>query len=254
MGVPGLTLPVGLPTVVVPAGNGGFDVAAALGNPSVPLTYRLFCAPLAAIGAPDNATPAIDATGMHVDSVGFWFRNGAEIQGAGGEGGKGAVGIAAPTVGGGGGGGGGAGRLIGAGGLKGADQGTDGSDGDLVGNGGAGGTTSSADGVIVDIYDGTDGGDAIQLNHAVTIDNGAGEIWGGGGGGAGGWYLLTTGGRHGGAGGDSGQPGELGTQIDSVFSELTAPGAGGYAIRYSGSGAAVFSGAGPGPDIQGTVG
>lgn len=259
MPVPGLIIPGSSGLVYyASSGDAGLDLFAALGSPAGPVVYEFYVAAGVALGAPDVTTPALDATGFHADTVGYWFIDPlGEIQGHGGVGGVGSDPESNP--GGGGGGGGGAGRLVGTGGAAGGDLGVAGSDGDLVGGGGAGGATDTSDPVtFLTVGDGGVGGDAVHLNHAVTIAN-AGAIWGGGGGGAGGWYqgtLPPAYGRNGGAGGDAGLSGNFGTQIGTVLGDLSFGGDAGWAIRYSGSGGTTFSPVAGGLDplLKGVVG
>ena len=247
MPIPGLTGGGRLPMVVVTAGAGGFDVAAALGNPSGAVRYNL----VIPAGVAAGGSPGIDAeTGMHVDSVGYWINLGI----VGGDGGAGGAGGTA----GGAGAGGGAGHTKGAGGAGGG-AGTSGADGEDVSagaapyTGGAGGVTDFPTLSVSGAGNGADGADAIALNHAITLVNASGEIIGGGGGGAGGWHNLFFG-RHGGAGGDAAADGALGTEIGSVVGEVTSVGVAGFAIRYSGNGSATFLSGDSSPNVEGTVG
>ena len=199
---------------------------------------------------------------MHIDSTAVWV-NAGRASATGGAGGTGGNDTTEPTFDdGGGGGGGGAGHVPGAAGT-GPDDGTDGVIGDDTSSGagpfsgGAGGTTDYAGSrltIEVGAMNGADGGDAIHLNHAVTIVNANGEIWGGGGGGAGGWSFNGDYGRHGGAGGAPGVAGALGTDIDTVSAEWSSGGAAGYAIRLSGNGAVTWVSGENSPNVEGTVG
>jgi len=208
------------------------------------------------VGSSTTATPAIDAaTGIDPGCVGIWFING-DVIGMGGAGGDGGVDDEFGYGDYGGGGGGGAGYAGGAGGsvlwasatagsVGGAWPTTTGGSngaGALIGPDPSPGTTAN------DVAPGVAGvgGDAVTLNHQVTIYL-SGTIGGGGGGGAGGWahqYPFT----HpagtffdGASGGDLGVAGGDGDPTSSPPDLPALGGAAGYAIRYSGSGSATIN-------------
>lgn len=225
MTIPGLQMPAVSSYVIGlnVSDNTPFDLAAAFGNPVDAINYRLYVSTGVVQGSTTQFVPAIDATGLHADSVGLWFINGQIV----GRGGKGAsvtqVGISTfynPAP---GGGGGGAGAQVGAGGTVFTD-GTDGDPGTLT-TGGAGG----AAGTIADFADaptpGEDGGDAVWTNHAITAVVEGGVRGGGGGGG----FFAPAGD----AGGDLDQGG---------FGALA--GGAGNAVRLFGTGSFSYSGGG----------
>jgi hypothetical protein len=250
-----------------------FDLAAALGSPSDPITYRFIIPAGSVVGGNNRTFPAVDASGLHVDSTGYWFIDG-DILGIGGYGADAFpitewVGLPTPglkpyveaDL---GAGGGGAGYWVGAGGAlyHNAPAGTNGN----AATGGAGGTTYDHPFETDPVEAGAQsapliGGDAVWLNHAATIEL-VGDIGGGGGGGSHG-RICAEGYAPGGAGGDLGQAGKDGyvtlgwTPIDTVFGfplnglTIYSPAAAGYAIRYSGSGNATINGSG---STYGTVG
>lgn len=230
MPVPGLGAAHGGLTLVLDSANTTYDLAAALGNPSGAVFYTLIVPSGVVRGAPDASNPAIDASGLHVDSEGFWIVEG-DVYGAGGAGGGHTAGVFplgfSP-----GGGGGGAGTEIGSGGTA-VGAGTNGSDGTAT-TGGSGGSNNAANASIAALVVAENGGDAIALNHSVTVLV-TGSIRGGGGGGS--HPTLVS--DPPGDGGDLDQPGTG-----------SLPGAAGYAVRLSGSGAWSASGGG----IVGTVG
>lgn len=232
MPIPGLTRRSHGRAVIIGTDAADVDLAALLGNPSGPVTYRLIIPAGVTVSGSASTEIALDASGLHVDSFGTWTVDG-DILGAGGKGGDGGAGTS-PFVFQGGGGGGGAGVIVGAKGDK-YGTGTDGDPG-LRLTGGAFGANGAGDpGVNVDLEFGADGGDAVALSHVITVAL-EGAIGGGGGGGRGGGLLDAT------AGGDIGVDGD-------------GPGSGfgtaGYAIRYSGSGDATITGAGT---THGTIG
>lgn len=243
MPLPGLGGAPGGLVLVLTSANATYDVAAALGNPSGAVFYTLIVPSGVTRGAADASSPAIDASGLHADSEGYWIVDG-DVIGAGGDGGDGQGYFQAgpPFAGdiGCGGGGGGAGLPAGAAGA-GYQNGTNGSAGSTwptTTGGAAGANSDNASNGTQAAVAATAGGDAIRLNHAVTIEF-SGNIGGGGGGGAPGTsaFGVTL---SPGAGGDLG-----------VAGGGTSGGAAGYAIRYSGSGNATINGAGT---LYGTVG
>lgn len=220
-------------TAVLSASSTTTDLHAALGSPSGAVRYHVFVGSGVVLGSTSTSTPALDATGLHVDSVGTWWVDG-DIIGCGGDGGEGDGVYPTPDFGGGG-GGGGAGSTPGGGG-SGHANGSNGSNGGTwptTTGGAAGSNSDNAANTNATGATPTAGGDGLQLNHAVTIHL-SGTIGGGGGGGDGGYVIglvPTAPASGGGVGVDSTQPA-------------------GYAIRYSGSGAASVTGG----TVLGTVG
>lgn len=231
-------------SIVVPDGAAGFDLHAALGSPSVPLLYNLTIPSGNEVGAPDQATPAIDASGLHADSIGYWINEG-RVAGAGGAGGDA---LPASGTSGAGGGGGGAGDVVGTGGT-GDPNGSNGADGTATAGGSGGGSVLNIIGAFSS-DNAADGGAAVWLNHQIYIDNGSGEIWGGGGGGVGGWADAILGVI---SGGDGGTPGNPGLKPSGLVPYT--PGSGGHAIKLiGGASAPVFSSGDSSPNVEGTVG
>ena len=212
MSIPGLLGGSAMLTAVVPAGTAGFDLAAFFGSPPDPIVYQLHIPSTVTAGAPTWVFPnfCVDASGLHVDSVGWWFIQG-KCLGAGGDGGDGGE-IGLPY----GGGGGGAGAIVGAGGL-GTANGTDGAPGQEQVGGLPGVNSGTYIGPPQVPSVGNQGGDAVYLSHTITVF-GSGQIGGGGGGGGGGTLLHPAPG----GGGAIGLP-------PPVWSVGTAAG---YAIRY----------------------
>lgn len=243
MPVPGLSGGGGGLTYVISANAAEVDLFAAFGSPSGPVHYTLMIPAGVTVSALAAANAAIDATGFDPASVGRWFVAG-DITGAGGDGGDGGgLGGFSSFAGGGGGGGGGA--VVGAGG-SGYLTANDGADGTAT-NGGAGGA-SVADGAsdpLFEALDGEAGGDAVQINHPITVIR-SGTIAGAGGGGGGSNCNLVDDTMPGGDGGDLGAAGD---GVGVPFP--TSGGAAGYAVRYSESGDATITGSGT---TIGTVG
>ena len=228
MPLPGLSFggAVGLSAVIATSTNTPVDLAALLGvDSSAAVVYRLFVPSGVTQGSTAAATPAIDATGLHADSVGYWFVDGT-IVGKGGNGGNGGANGSFVF----GGGGGGAGAAVGTGGTATAPA-TAGADGTAT-TGGAGGNTA-ASALVLSQTSPQNGGDAVALSHTVV--------------------AVVTGGVRGAGGG--GAPGS-GVSNGYAGGDLDTNGGGapvglkGYAVRLSGSGAWSASGGG----TVGTVG
>lgn len=223
-------------SIVVPDASTVFDLHAALGSPTEPVLYSLTVLSGYLIGSTGTLLPSIDAsTGMHADSVGYWTNEG-RISAAGGWGG---AGLPVTGTSGAGGGGGGAGDFVGVGG-SGDPDGTDGDSGTAT----AGGNGGANFGLTIIGISGEPGGDAIWVNHQITIANGSGEIWGGGGGGAAGFGGFAPG-----AGGANGLPG-----VDAGTSSSKGGVAGNSVRLISGAPAPVFMSGGADPNLKGAVG
>lgn len=229
----------GIPTVIIAANTQNVDVAVQLGNPTGKVVYRLVVSSGVVVGSSDPANPSIDATGLTADSEGTWVLDGS-VYGAGAGGGNGSVNDidTGPNSG----GGGGAGSIVGPGGLGGKSILGDADDGDpgTLTTGGIGGVaTFTYLGAPPQAWSaGADGGDAIQLNHAIDISIND-VLAGAGGGGSGGWTNASAESIGGAAGGDLGDPGEE-NPINFIPHSPPGSGAAGFAIRYSESGDATI--------------
>ena len=222
----------GLVAVISASSNTPVDLSALLGvDSSAPVVYSLFVSSGVTQGSTSVSTPAIDATGLHADSIGYWFVDGTVV-------GKGGNGAYVPAGGfpfslSPGGGGGGAGAAVGVGGA-GFAPGTNGSNGTSTTGGAAGvndPTPTAAAGATIDAED---GGDAVHLSHTAVVIVSGGVRGGGGGGG----YNS------------SGFIPQAAGNLDSDGSGNIHFGVKGYAVRLSGTGAWSASGGG----TVGTVG
>ena len=212
----------GIPSVTITENTQNVDLAALFGNPSGKIVYRLVIDSGVTVSSSASSSPSLDASGLDSESIGTWVVDG-DITGAGGAGGAGLNSSSLEYLG--GPGGGGAGADVGAAGTTvGATLTLTATDGTAT-TGGAG--EDSVDGVSFgddgqpSLEEGFSGGDAIAVNHVITIEL-AGTIAGGGGGGGG---SASGGTPHPGSdGGDLGDPGDT-----NAFS--LAGGAAGFAIR-----------------------
>ena len=133
--------------------------------------------------------------------------------------------------------------------------------GRIQGKGGNGGTgaESGSSGYNCPLGNATAGGDALAINHNISVVNASGEIWGGGGGGGGGGsgadYYGCTAGGSGGGGGAGSQVGSGGSVLGGCGTDgnpgsdgtATSGGAGGTAVTYGPqTGGAGGAGGGPG--------
>ena len=188
----------------IPAGfRGQYDIFAEAGYPNGPVTVyvRMPMTPIANNNLKLSST-LTTGQGWHPDSLITvdLISAGSLVIGNGGAGGSGGGNIGTGELGGGGGGG----ISFGIGGLS--DDGLhNGIDGSLlvVGSGSAGNASGAT--ATHSARAGTDGGNAIELHHDITVIN-KGAIIGGGGGGGGGGADIGTGG-NGGSGGASGMAG-----------------------------------------------
>ena len=244
-------MPVGLITNsggglsrVITASTSNVDLFALFDSPASAVAYTVIIPSGVTVGSSSTSGVSIDATGFNSSSSGIWSVAG-DIIGAGGDGGDGG-GLHGGGVFAGGGGGGGAGvTKVGVGG-SGHLTASDGSDGTAT-TGGAGGasivdtdsesTLAATEGVV--------GGDAIHINHPITVVL-LGTIGSGGGGGGGTSEPSDV--SPGGAGGDIGDAGDAG----GIFFPI-AGGDAGFAIRYSESGDATVNLIDSG-EVKGTVG
>lgn len=226
----------------ISANTSNVDLHALFGSPSVAIEYTLIITAAATVSSSTAAGVSIDATGFDSSSVGVWEVDG-DITGAGGDGGDGGgLGGFGAFAGGGGGGGGGA--VVGTGG-SGHESADDGDDGTAT-DGGAGGASvaDAASNPLTGALAGEAGGDAVQINHPITVTL-SGTIAGAGGGGGGSNCNLVDDTLPGGDGGDLGVAGD---ESGGPFS--AAGGAAGFAVRYSESGDATITGG----TVIGTVG
>jgi len=290
--VPGIgSPPPTLPTVVPTDGQTAVDIHSELGSPADAMTY-LFVVPSAySVGGPAPVqdttaggwfeSVAVDATGMHIDSLGIWIVPG-NIFGMGGRGGDGRYSTLDATFGGAG-GGGGAGYPAGPAGngassIWGSAQGSDGTAGDdTTGSAPFSGGAAGGDDVvnshpghlliemifealITDYKEAQSGGTAIATNHDLEIYNAGGQIWGGGGGGSGGDSYphddYNFGSRESGAGGDPGDVGVSGATQGgdpAIFGTFSAPGAAGHYLRVESSATVNFHAGTADPLTKGTL-
>lgn len=224
---------------IIAVNTADVDLHALFGSPSIDIKYTLVIPSGVTVSSSASTTPSLDATGFTTGTIGTWVVDG-DITGAGGAGGDGEL-AELLLFSFGGGGGGGAGAIVGAGGT-GVSPATDGADGTAT-TGGAGGLTSFGLGAgNEESTDGVDGGDAVQLNHVVTVVL-SGTIAGAGGGGGGAAFVFGEAVPDGGDGGDLGEAGDSG-------GDASPGGSAGFAVRYSESGDATITGG----TVIGTVG
>ena len=225
------------------------------GEPTVAIALHVYVAAGVVMGASTISSSAMTFEGFVSGSV-ITLDNRGTIEGAGGLGGNGQMSYSGSTSTVAGGGGGGAGTVGGVGGFGDdneypATMGVDGSSGTLgaAGIGDQNSTLIRPD-PFVGISNGGLGGDAITLGDAdVSIYNNLGFIWSGGGGGGGGYFTLGPFAFK--IAGDGGDNGEYGDDSDASVSTGGAPG---YAVRYAGTGQAVFLAGGSTPEKKGLVG